>query len=450
MVLRHVHDQVNLVVGNEVHYLYGSLLADLLIGPSHSRSLHVVVVQVASCATGGIDCQPLSHKHLGGFEHVDLAFGTTRRDEDALLRQAIARGDEGIEQGFVERIAQTAHLTSRGHVDTEHGIGILQTCKRELRGLHADAVDVELVLVGTRIGHAKHDLRGGLDEVALQDLRHKRERTRCAQVALDDLYLAVLGQILDVERSADVQFLGNLARDFLDLANGREVDVLGREYHRGVARVHTGILNMLRNGVFHNFALVGNGIELNLLGVLHELRHHDGVVLRHFCGHVEEAMQLLIVVADVHGSTREHVAGTHQHGITHLADELLDVVERGQGTPTRLVDAEFVEHGRELVAVFSAVDVDGTCAEHGHMLPVELHGEVIRNLSAHADDDAARFFDVDDVEHALQRQFIEVEAVAHVVVGRHGFGVIVDHHALITLSAGGLDGVYRTPVELNA
>ena len=84
------------------------------------------------------------------------------------------------------------------------------------------------------------------------------------------------------------------------------------------------------------------------------------------------------------------------------------------------------------------------------MLPVELHGEVIRNLSAHADDDAARFFDVNDVEHALQRQFIEVEAVAHVVVGRHGFGVIVDHHALITLSAGGLDGIHGTPVELNA
>ena len=77
----------------------------------------------------------------------------------------------------------------------------MQSGKRELRGFHADAVDVELRLVRARIGRVEHDFRGGFDEIALQNLRHEGERARGAKVALDDLQLAVLGEELDVERS---------------------------------------------------------------------------------------------------------------------------------------------------------------------------------------------------------------------------------------------------------
>ena len=67
--------------------------------------------------------------------------------------------------------------------------------------------------------------------------------------------------------------------------------------------MHAGILHMLGDGILYDVTLVGNGIELNLLCLLHELRDNDGELLRHFCGHVEEAMQLLVIIAHVHGST---------------------------------------------------------------------------------------------------------------------------------------------------
>ena len=60
---------------------------------------------------------------------------------------------------------------------------------------------------------------------------------------------------------------------------------------------------MFRDGIFHHLTLVGNGIKLNLLGILHELRHHYGEFLRHLGSHIQEAVQLLIIIANVHGST---------------------------------------------------------------------------------------------------------------------------------------------------
>ena len=121
----------------------------------------------------------------------------------------------------------------------------------------------------------------------------------------------------------------------------------------------------------------------------------------------------------------------------------------GERAPCRLVDAEFVEHSGELVAVFCTVDIDWRSTEDGHILTVEFHGEVVWNLTTHADDDATRLFEVDDIEQTLKGEFVEIEAVAHIVVGRYGLGVVVDHDALITQLASGIDGIDRTPVELD-
>ena len=47
--------------------------------------------------------------------------------------------------------------------------------------------------------------------------------------------------------------------------------MLSGEHHRGIARVYTGIFYVFRDGIFNNLALVGHSVELNLLGLLHEL-----------------------------------------------------------------------------------------------------------------------------------------------------------------------------------
>ena len=91
--------------------------------------------------------------------------------------------------------------------------------------------------------------------------------------------------------------------------------------------MHTGILDVLGNGILDDLSLVGNSVKLNLLGLSHELGHHYGELLGHLGSHGEEAVQFLVVVAHVHGSTREYVRRTYQYRIAHLRDKLLDVVE---------------------------------------------------------------------------------------------------------------------------
>ena len=69
----------------------------------------------------------------------------------------------------------------------------------------------------------------------------------------------------------NVEFLGYLARDFLDLTNGGEVNVLCREHHRGITGVNTCELDVLTDRILHHLAIAGNSVELDLLRALHEL-----------------------------------------------------------------------------------------------------------------------------------------------------------------------------------
>ena len=80
---------------------------------------------------------------------------------------------------------------------------------------------------------------------------------------------------------------------------------------------------------------------------------------------------------------------------------------------------------------------------------MEFHCEVVRNLTAHRNNHAARIFQVDDVQNPLKRQFVKIQTVAHIVVGGYGFGIVINHNRLVTEFAGGIDGIDATPIELH-
>ena len=214
--------------------------------------------------------------------------------------------------------------------------------------------------------------------------------------------------------------------------------------------MYTGELYVLGDSVLYNLAVLCNTVELYLVGLGHELGDNHGEFLAHLGGFGKETLQFLVVVAHIHGSTREDVRGTDEHGVTYLVDELLNVVHAGECAPTWLVDAKLVEHGAELATVLGTVDADGISTQNRNCLAEEFHGQVVGNLSTHADDNTAGAFQVDDIKYALETQLVEVEAVAHVIVGGYGLGVVVYHDALVAELAGRLYGVDRTPVELHA
>ena len=76
--------------------------------------------------------------------------------------------------------------------------------------------------------------------------------------------------------------------------------------------------------------------------------------------------------------------------------------------------------------------------------------EAQRRLPAELGDDALRPLAIEDGEHLLGRERLEVEPVGGVVVGRDRLGVAVDHHGLVAERPEGLDGVDAAVVELDA
>ena len=88
-------------------------------------------------------------------------------------------------------------------------------------------------------------------------------------------------------------------------------------------------------------------------------------------------------MANVHGCTGKNVGWTNENRIAYLVDELLNILHRSEGAPLRLVDAQLIEHGRELTTVLGTVDVDRRCTQDWHRLAMELHSQVVWNLTTH-------------------------------------------------------------------
>ena len=99
--------------------------------------------------------------------------------------------------------------------------------------------------------------------------------------------------------------------------------------------------------------------------------------------------------------------------------------------------------------VFGAVDGLRRRSQNRDVLSVQAHGEVVGNLPAHGNDDAFGRFKFRYVQNRFQREFIEVQAVAHVVVGRNGFRIAVYHHAPVSFRLNGFNRADAAPVKLH-
>ena len=92
----------------------------------------------------------------------------------------------------------------------------------------------------------------------------------------------------------------------------------------------------------------------------------------------------------------------------------------------------------------------GWVPSSGTPAALQAGGELERRLAAELDDHALGPLDLDDRQHVLERQRLEVQAVGGVVVGRHRLGVAVDHHRVAARLAHGHRGVHAAVVELDA
>ncbi len=108
----------------------------------------------------------------------------------------------------------------------------------------------------------------------------------------------------------------------------------------------------------------------------------------------------------------------------------------------------------ETVAVLGEIDHVGRGAEDRNVGAFQRLGELERGLAAELDDDAVqravRALGVDDLEHVLGRERLEIEPVRGVVIGRDRFRIAVDHDGLVAGLAQRKGGVAAAIVELDA
>ena len=94
--------------------------------------------------------------------------------------------------------------------------------------------------------------------------------------------------------------------------------------------------------------------------------------------------------------------------------------------------AQFDHALTEIFTVFGKTDSLRLRADDVHAVVLELLREIQRSLSAELDDDAVAFFTLVDVENVFQRERLEIEFVAGVVVRGNRLRIAVDHDRFIS------------------
>ena len=325
----------------------------------------------------------------------------------------------------------------------------MQTWEGELRCFHTDPVNIKSRFIRTRVWSVKHDAGSRFDKVTFQYFRYERETTRSTQVTFNYFHLVITSQELDVERTGDIEFLSNLTADLLDAAGSCKVYLLCREHQCSITGVNTRKFYVFRDSIFYHLTVLCHSVELNFFCILEELWNNYRIFFRYFGSHFQEVFQFFIIIANIHCRTRKNVRRTNQHRITYFFHKAFHIFETGQLLPSRLVDTQLVKHCRELVTVFGTVDRDRRSTQYRNRLTIKFHSQVVRNLSAYRHNHTARLFEIDHIEHTFERKFVEVQAVAHIIVSRNRFRVVVNHDRLVSQFAGSLNRIHRTPVKFN-
>lgn len=388
-------------------------------------------------------------KLLNTRQQLHLLLVGTDREENVLLGHLHPGRDQRLEVSLVLVLSETGDLSCRRHLDTQDRIRSGKSTETELRNLDSDVVLGHLDLGVRSDRDVEHDLGGELDSVDVGHLGDKGSGPGGSKVALDHLDLVVLGHELDVVRTGDIEGHTDLLSGHLDSSDGFGVEILRRQDKGGVSRVNTSVLDVLGDVVHDHLSVSGDGIHLNLFGLLNVLGDDDWVVSGDGGSLVEVGSQVVGREDDVHGSTRKDVGRSDEDGVADLVAERLGLVETGELLPQRLVDSDLVQHSRELVSVLGGVDHLGGGTVDLDVLSVKLESDVVGGLTSHREHHTRRSLGVVNVEDGLERDVLKVESIGLVVIGRNRLGVVVDHDRLEAQLSQRSDSSHRTPIELD-
>ncbi len=176
---------------------------------------------------------------------------------------------------------------------------------------------------------------------------------------------------------------------------------------------------------------VADRVDVDLIRILQKLIDENRAVIGHVHRLAHVAAQGCLVVDDGHGPAAQHVGGAHHHRVPDPTGNRDGFFGRIGRAVDRGRNVQLGQERAKAIAIFGQIDGVGRGAEDGHTRLVERPGQVEGRLAAVLDDEplqrAGSLLAFDQIEHIFQRQRLEVEAVAGVVVGAHRLRVAVDH-----------------------
>ena len=160
-ILWYVDHHINLLIAEHIE----SLWLTILRRPIDLGARYIVLTKELIGATRSIEGVAMLHELARCIEHLNLLLRRTRGEEYILLRYALSYGEHSLEYGTAGVIAYTSYLTRGCHIDTQHGVSLLQAVERELTRLDTYVVEVEEILVRFLKRHIKHHFSSKVYEV---------------------------------------------------------------------------------------------------------------------------------------------------------------------------------------------------------------------------------------------------------------------------------------------
>ena len=200
----------------------------------------------------------------------------------------------------------------------------------------------------------------------------------------------------------------------------------------------------------HHLLAVAERVDVDLDRVREEPVDQHRVLGRdgHRLAHV--GLELVRVVDDLHRAPAQHVGRPHQHRVADPLGELARGRDASRGAVLGLAQTQLGEQRRESLAILGAIDRVGRGADDRHARARQRHGQAQRRLTAELHDHALRLLDLDDRQHVLERERLEVEPIARVVVGGDGLRIAVHHDGLVAVLGQTHQSVHAAVVELDA
>src|SRR5262245_7105041 len=379
-----VDDEIDLLVDDQVDRV-GAAFGDLV----DRADLDAVPLEKLGGAAGGDQVEAQVLEALGDVDHVALV-GVLYAEEDvALGREVVARGDLRLGVGAAEIHVDPHDFAGRLHFGSQDDVDALELAEREDRLLDREVLGLDLLLepeIAELLSH--HDLGRDLGERHADGLGDEGRRAGRTGVDLEHVDGGPLDGELDVHEAADFELAGQRdggAPDALELAVGEGE---GGDRHGAVARVDARHFDVLHDAGDEHVVPVGEGVDVDLDGVLDELVHEDGMVGVHVGGFLDVLLEHLLVVADGHGSPAEDVARANEDRVAQPQGDLLRLGEVDRDAGGRLRQLQLVDGGGELLAVLGAFDLLDRGAQDLDAGIEERSGQVERRLASQLDDDS--------------------------------------------------------------